>query len=131
MPDSDSPNGLSVFVVEDEALVAMNLEDMLFELGCTIVGPAMRIDRAEKMLSDGIEADVAILDVNVGGQMIFPFARRLAEWRARPVQSLQPDALGAVLAAAAKASPRDPRPLVFLAQVRLGADDPSGAATTG
>ncbi|PZO78997.1 MAG: response regulator [Mesorhizobium amorphae] len=52
---------------------------MLFELGCTIVGPAMRLDRAEKMLDEGINADVAILDVNVGGQMVFPFARRLAE----------------------------------------------------
>lgn len=78
-PDSDIPSGLSVFVVEDEALVAMNLEDMLAELGCTIVGPAMRIDRAERMLADGLDADVAILDVNVGGQMIFPFARRLAD----------------------------------------------------
>lgn len=79
--DSDtSPiSGLSVFVVEDEALVAMNLEDMLFELGCTIVGPAMHMDRANRMLDEGFEADVAILDVNVGGQMIFPFARRLAE----------------------------------------------------
>ena len=78
-PDSSVTSGLSVFVVEDEALVAMNLEDMLFELGCTIVGPAMRIERAEKMLAEGMEADVAILDVNVAGQMIFPFARRLAE----------------------------------------------------
>ncbi len=76
--DGDT-KGLCVFVVEDEALVALNLEDMLFELGCTIIGPAMRIDRAEKMLADGIAADVAILDVNVAGQMVFPFARRLAE----------------------------------------------------
>ena len=77
--DDDATKGLSVFVVEDEALVALNLEDMLFELGCTIVGPAMRLDRAEQMLAEGIKADVAILDVNVAGQMVFPFARRLAE----------------------------------------------------
>lgn len=82
MPSASDPgpiNGLSVFVVEDEALVAMNLEDMLSELGCTVVGPVMHLERAEKMLDEGIEADVAILDVNVGGQMVFPFARRLAE----------------------------------------------------
>jgi two-component SAPR family response regulator len=76
---TNSPEGLSVFVVEDEALVALNLEDMLAELGCSIVGPVMRLDRAEKMLEDGISADVAILDVNVAGQMVFPFARRLAD----------------------------------------------------
>ncbi|MCO6049976.1 response regulator [Mesorhizobium sp. RP14(2022)] len=75
----EGTKGLSVFVVEDEALVALNLEDMLAELGCTIIGPVMRLDRAEQMLADGIDADVAILDVNVAGQMVFPFARRLAE----------------------------------------------------
>lgn len=79
IPDSGATSGLSVFVVEDEALVAMNLEDMLCELGCTIVGPAMHMESANKMLEEGLKADVAILDVNVGGQMIFPFARRLAE----------------------------------------------------
>lgn len=77
-PDAAPTSGLSVFVVEDEALVAMNLEDMLFELGCTVVGPAMHMDKANSMLEEGIPANVAILDVNVGGQMIFPFARRLA-----------------------------------------------------
>ncbi len=71
--------GLSVFVVEDEALVLLNLEDMLEELGCTVVGPMMRIERAERFIEDGIMADVAILDVNVAGEMIFPFARKLAE----------------------------------------------------
>ena len=71
--------GLSVFVVEDEALVLMNLEDMLQELGCEVRGPAMRIDRAEQLVEEGMSADVAILDVNVAGEMIFPFARRLAE----------------------------------------------------
>ena len=79
MQPTEQTKWLSVFVVEDEALVALNLEDMLFELGCSIVGPAMRLDRAEEMLEEGIPADVAILDVNVGGQMVFPFARRLAE----------------------------------------------------
>ena len=71
--------GLAVFVVEDEALVLLNLEDMLEELGCKVVGPMMRIDRAEEFIESGFAADVAILDVNVAGEMIFPFARKLAE----------------------------------------------------
>ena len=73
------PQGLTVFVVEDEALVALNLEDMLHELGCSVLGPAMRIERAESMIEQGVDADVAILDVNVAGTMVFDFARKLAD----------------------------------------------------
>lgn len=72
-------DGLTVFVVEDEALVALHLEDMLADLGCTVVGPAMRLDRAFEMVEKGLTADVAVLDVNVAGQPIFPLAEKLAE----------------------------------------------------
>lgn len=69
--------GISVFVVEDEALVAMNLEDMLRDLGCSVLGPAMRLEQAERMLVEGLSCDAAILDVNLGGQTIFAFAEKL------------------------------------------------------
>lgn len=71
--------GLSVFVVEDEAIVALNLETMLEDLGCRTIGPVMRFDRAEAMIEAGITADAAILDVNVGGRKVFPLADRLAQ----------------------------------------------------
>jgi hypothetical protein len=35
--------GLRVLIVEDEALVAFQLEDMLADLGCAIIGPASRV----------------------------------------------------------------------------------------
>lgn len=70
--------GLSVFVIEDESLVLVNLEDMLGELGCSLVGPAMRLDEAEGMLDAAAAADVALLDVNIGGHPVFPFAEKLA-----------------------------------------------------
>ena len=70
--------GLSVFVIEDESLVLVNLEDMLGELGCTLVGPAMRLDQAEAMFDLAAGADVAVLDVNIGGKPVFPFAEKLA-----------------------------------------------------
>ncbi|WP_274426707.1 response regulator [Chelativorans sp. YIM 93263] len=72
-------DGLRVYVVEDEALVAMNLEMILEELGCVIAATAMRFDQAEQMINEGIEADVAILDVNLGGLNVFPLAERLIE----------------------------------------------------
>jgi CheY-like chemotaxis protein len=64
---------LRVFVVEDEALVAMMLEEMLRDFGCTVVGPIDSIGAA----LDAVEqqaADVAILDVNVQGESIYPVA---------------------------------------------------------
>lgn len=73
-----------MFVVEDEALVLMNLEDMLIEMGCTVVGPAMRLAQAEKIVAGDMAADVALLDVNVAGELVFPLARKLAE-RGMPI----------------------------------------------
>ena len=72
------PAGLRVFVVEDEALVVMNLEAMLEDLGCVVVGPAMRFAQADEMISKGVDADVALLDVNLGGRPVFDLAARLA-----------------------------------------------------
>ena len=74
-----SLNNLRIFVVEDEALVAMNLEMILEDLGCQVVGPAMRFDKALAMVDDGVKADAAILDVNVAGREVFPLAEKLGE----------------------------------------------------
>ncbi|HET6804519.1 MAG TPA: response regulator [Frateuria sp.] len=66
-----------ILLVEDEMLVAMLLEDMLVEAGHTIVGPMARIDQAvEAARSEAI--DLAILDVNVGGEEVYPVAEALA-----------------------------------------------------
>lgn len=80
-PAPDKFDGLRIFVVEDEALVAMNLEMILEDLGCRVIGPAMRFDRAEEMVANGIAADAAILDVNIGGREVFPLAEGLAAMR--------------------------------------------------
>jgi CheY-like chemotaxis protein len=70
--------GLRVLVVEDEALVSMLLEDMLSDLGCLIVGPSMRLADALALVADDSQAiDVAVLDVNLGGERSFPVAAAL------------------------------------------------------
>ena len=75
---NDSPlRGLNVLVVEDESLVLFHLEDTLTELGCLVVGPAMRFEQARDLVNASTEVDVAILDVNLGGQPIFPVAEAL------------------------------------------------------
>ncbi|WP_184716742.1 response regulator [Caulobacter sp.] len=74
-------SALKVLVVEDEALVSMLVEDMLTDLGCTIVGPAAEIEEALR-LATSADIDAALLDVNLGGRPIFPVADAL---RARGV----------------------------------------------
>ena len=65
--------GLRVLVVEDEMMVSMLIEDMLTDLGCIVVGPAARLDEAIA-LAESEQIDCAVLDVNLGGQPIFPLA---------------------------------------------------------
>ena len=65
----DRPNlrGCKVLVVEDEMMIAMLIEDMLEELGCELIGPASKVERAlELIASETIE--IALLDVNLDGQ---------------------------------------------------------------
>ena len=82
MTDTALLAGLRVLVVEDETMVSMLIEDMLTDLGCLVVGPASRLDEAIE-LATASELDCAVLDVNLGGQPIFPLADLLRE-RGRP-----------------------------------------------
>lgn len=70
-------SGRKVLVVEDEIMVAWLLEDLLADLGYAIVGPAARVNQALTMIET--EAiDVAVLDVNLNGEMSYPIADALA-----------------------------------------------------
>lgn len=69
--------GLRVLVVEDENLVALLLEDMLAELGHTVIGPVARVKKALDMIQRE-EIDIAILDVNVNGENTYSIAEVLA-----------------------------------------------------
>ena len=76
---SDTPlAGLRVLVVEDEMMVSMLIEDMLADLGCTVIGPASRLEEAMQLAREA-DLDCAVLDVNLGGQPIFPLADLLRE----------------------------------------------------
>ena len=68
---------LRVFVVEDEALVLLTLEDMLVDLGCEVVASVQHVEEALRLALDA-EVDVALLDVNVGGTRIDPVAHIFA-----------------------------------------------------
>lgn len=69
--------GLKILVVEDEPIVAMDLELKLEQLGCEIVGIASTVEEAEDVLSR-TEPDIALLDANLHGQRVDRVADALA-----------------------------------------------------
>jgi CheY-like chemotaxis protein len=60
-------------VVEDEAMVAMLIEDMLVELGCEVVAVAGKLAPALEK-AETLQIDFAVLDINLGGHMTYPVA---------------------------------------------------------
>lgn len=70
MPELKAPR---VLVIEDEAMIAMLIEDMLTELGCAMLGPAADAPRAVAMIEQA-NFDAAILDVNLAGHRTMPVA---------------------------------------------------------
>ncbi len=73
-------NGLRILVVEDEAAISLLLEDMLLDFGCEVIGPAARLSAALEAV-EREAVDLAILDVNVAGEPIYPVAEALVQRR--------------------------------------------------
>ena len=65
-----------IMIVEDEVLVALALTDYLTDLGFSIVGPFTRLADAKHAVAQG-HVDAAVLDVNLGGEPIYPLAEIL------------------------------------------------------
>jgi DNA-binding response OmpR family regulator len=75
MPDqskSASLNGRRLLVVEDEFLIAGELCAQLTDAGAEVVGPVPTLAKALQMVGDDTALDAAVLDVNLGGQKVFP-----------------------------------------------------------
>lgn len=77
MHDPASLKGRRILVVEDEMMIAILVEDMLNELGCSVVGPAHALDTALALARAENEIDAALLDVNLAGQPVFAVADAL------------------------------------------------------
>jgi CheY-like chemotaxis protein len=70
--------GRRILVVEDEALVAMLVEDALLDAGCAVVGPVATVADALALLDDA-KPEAAVLDLNLAGETSAPVADALAE----------------------------------------------------
>ncbi|HVM22950.1 MAG TPA: response regulator [Sphingomicrobium sp.] len=68
----------SILIVEDEPLIAMMLEDFLDALGHKVSGTCDSVDCALREVDKG-GFDLAILDVNLKGENVWPVATRLRE----------------------------------------------------
>lgn len=71
--------GWRVLVVEDDYLIASDLKAELKGAGAEVLGPVPDLAGAMALL--GSAPDGAILDVNLGGEMVFPLADELRERR--------------------------------------------------
>lgn len=69
--------GLRVLVVENVAVLAWRVCDILAGAGAEVVGPVPDVSRALALL-DGREVDVAVLDISLGGETAEPIADVLA-----------------------------------------------------
>jgi CheY-like chemotaxis protein len=70
--------GRSVLIVEDQYLIADEMCALVERLGGTVVGPAPRVSAALAALASR-RPDLALLDVNLDGEHIYPVAEALRE----------------------------------------------------
>jgi CheY-like chemotaxis protein len=68
--------GLSLLLVEDEYLIALDAEQMLMDLGAAKVEVVGTFDAANARSQEG-DFDVAVLDVNINGKLSYPIADNL------------------------------------------------------
>jgi DNA-binding response OmpR family regulator len=71
-------SGRSILVVEDEPLIAMMLEDFLESLGHNVHATCDNVEQALGETEKG-GFDLAIVDVNLGGETAWPVAYKLRE----------------------------------------------------
>ncbi len=69
-------SGKSILLVEDEFLLALQLEELLESRGASVHGPYRTLDDALKA-AQSEDFDFAILDINLNGTMVYPVADHL------------------------------------------------------
>jgi DNA-binding NarL/FixJ family response regulator len=65
-----------VLLVEDQMIVAMQIEDMLHAAGCEVVGPVGTVHGAITLAKEAA-LDVAVLDIDLDGEKVYPVAEEL------------------------------------------------------
>ena len=73
-----NPKPLALFLVEDEALIAMDLEAIVEDMGHQVLGPSANVHQAITLLESlPVPPDAAIVDANLGGVSALPIIQAL------------------------------------------------------
>lgn len=81
---SSVPSSRRVLIAEDEALIRLDLKEMLEEEGYTVVGEAAEGEMAVR-LTEQLRPDLVILDIQMPGVDGLSAAERIADARLAPV----------------------------------------------
>lgn len=71
--------GKRVFLVEDEYMIADDMRRLLERAGAYVIGPVGTVAQALKLLDVTDALDLAVLDLNLGGEKAFAIADRLRD----------------------------------------------------
>jgi two-component sensor histidine kinase/DNA-binding response OmpR family regulator len=111
-----------LLLAEDETLVGMMMRDLLSDAGFFVVGPIASLDEAIGA-ARSFEFDGAILDVNMGGTLVYPLAELLSQ-RGIPfifITGYDDDSIDARFASASVLQkPLDPEKLKFALEKNFG-----------
>ncbi|MCF7701767.1 response regulator [Loktanella sp. M215] len=66
----------NILIVEDEWLIALDMEMVIKDLGHTVIGPAANV-AAALLLIERSEIDIAFLDISLGSEQSYPLADTL------------------------------------------------------
>lgn len=78
-PMAGALRGRRLLIVEDEYILAMDLSNSLEDQGAEVIGPAGAVEGALALLGSTDRLDGAVLDINLGGTMVYPVVDALRE----------------------------------------------------
>lgn len=71
--------GKHVLIVEDEALLALELQFAFEDEGARVIGPALTLMQALEAVAHTPRIDFAVLDVDLAGEDVYPIAEMLLQ----------------------------------------------------
>ena len=79
LPDPSEVQGQRILVVEDNALLAMEMSHNLEDMGYEVIGPASTLEQGVDLARQAQIINGAVLDINLAGRMSFPIAEILKD----------------------------------------------------
>jgi len=127
-------SGKNILIVEDEAILALDLSFVMEDMGASVIGPCHRLRRALEVLGQE-QIDGAILDVDLAGEAVFPLADGLAR-RHVPIvfhtgRNNSSELISRYQGAAVCAKPTQPENVALALAALLGNDGEVSSGSSG